>query len=97
MKSMIQKKVIERLQKKWEEETTGRWYYTIQRKVGAGRTKARSQREETLSSSLRFGHTRPPIWNNPAEDENAKIFNVLLSTDPLRKSERLGTYQSPPL
>lgn len=57
MKDTIKKKMRERWQKRWEEERTGRWFYSIQRKTGDMRRTERNRREETIISRLRFGHT----------------------------------------
>jgi len=57
IKSIIKQKVKERWQKQWEEERTGRWLYSIQRKVGVMRGTGRSRKEENIISRLRFGHT----------------------------------------
>uniref|UniRef100_A0A3B5Q0T1 Reverse transcriptase domain-containing protein n=1 Tax=Xiphophorus maculatus TaxID=8083 RepID=A0A3B5Q0T1_XIPMA len=53
IKSIIKQKVKERWQRQWEEDRTGRWLYSIQRKVGAMR-RTRNRKEETVISRLRF-------------------------------------------
>ncbi|XP_027861616.1 uncharacterized protein LOC114137195 [Xiphophorus couchianus] len=58
IKSIIKQKVKERWQRQWEEDRTGRWLYSIQRKVGAMRRTGQNRKEETVISRLRFGHTR---------------------------------------
>lgn len=58
MKTMIKYKLREWWQKQWEKEHTGRWFYSIQRRVGMMRNTGKTRREETIISRLRFGHTR---------------------------------------
>ena len=54
IKGIIKQKVKERWQKQQEEERKGRWFYTVQRRVGEMRCRRGNRREETVISRLRL-------------------------------------------
>uniref|UniRef100_A0A3B5QAR3 Reverse transcriptase domain-containing protein n=1 Tax=Xiphophorus maculatus TaxID=8083 RepID=A0A3B5QAR3_XIPMA len=56
-KSMVKGKLMEKWQKRWDEEKTGRWFYKIQKIVGERRNGRRNRKEERVITRLRFGHT----------------------------------------
>ena len=56
-KAIIKKKILQLLQKKWDEDSKGRTYYRVQKSVRAHSVKGRSRREEVVLSRVRFDHT----------------------------------------
>lgn len=58
VKSIVKAKIKELWQRSWEEERKGRFYFSIQRRVGESITGSEvSRREEDVITRLRFGHT----------------------------------------
>uniref|UniRef100_A0A8C1TCJ5 RNA-directed DNA polymerase from mobile element jockey n=1 Tax=Cyprinus carpio TaxID=7962 RepID=A0A8C1TCJ5_CYPCA len=58
VKSVINKEIIKLWQQRWENSSTGRWYYNIEKSVRKNEQfYGRHRKEEVMISRLRFGHT----------------------------------------
>ncbi|XP_053089092.1 uncharacterized protein LOC113540370 [Pangasianodon hypophthalmus] len=85
MKCLIKQHVKNRWQKFWEEERTGRWFYSIQRIVGKYRIVGRNRHEETivsrhtaLNSSLkRMGRHETGKCEYCNQEENVERYNEM--------------------